>query len=89
MYISSVSLLGNIYDYDSFVAIMKDGNVLNYVFLDGNSSSYLVRSASAVIVAECDIDQHIYVDATGNAYFDGTNVSSHLSGTFDSTFVDI
>ena len=80
MYMFSVSLLGNYYDYDSLVAIMRDGNVLIDVFLDGNSSSYVVSSASAVIVAECDIGQQIYVEATGNAYIDGNRMSSHFSG---------
>ena len=82
----SVSVLSNNYDNDSDLAIMKDNDVLIVVYLDVSSSDYIFSSASAVIIAECDIGQHVYVQATGDAFIDGDYGSSHFSGALIQRF---
>ena len=80
MYLFSVSVLSDSQDYDSDLAIMKDNVVLIDVYVHAYSYDYIYTSASAVIVVECDIGEHVYVQATGNAYIDGDFDSSHFSG---------
>ena len=79
MYMFSVSVLSNTYSYDSPLAILKDNVVLIYMYLN-SYGSYSFPTASAVVIAECDLGQHVYVEATGSAYIDGEADSSHFSG---------
>ena len=80
MYLFSVSVLSNNNNYDSNLKIMKDNVVLMDVYVHAYSSAYYLGSSSAGIIAECDIGQHVYVEATGDAYIDGYHDSSHFSG---------
>ena len=79
MYLLSVSLLSNSVSSESGLAIMRDEIKLIDLYLDDYNSNGL-PTASAVVIAECDVGQHCYVQTTRNAYIDGTYDSSHFSG---------
>ena len=80
MYMFSVSVLNGVYDSDSEVAIMRDDSILINVLLDESSSDDMFNSASAVIVVECDIGQHVYVESIRSSAIEGNFGTSHFSG---------